>query len=65
MPDRYFITVYILNDNGIIDKNVVDHIEHAGTLDIEISNYYESDRGIDKWWGVMFLPCEWDLKGLK
>jgi hypothetical protein len=64
MLDRYYITVYILHDNGIINNNVVDSIEHAGTMDVEVSNYYRSDRGIDKWWGIMFLPCKWDFKGI-
>jgi hypothetical protein len=65
MPDRYYITVYILHDNGIINNNCLDSIEHAGTLDVEISNYYQSDRGIDKWWGVMFIPCKWNFDGMK
>ena len=64
MPDRYYITLYILHDNGIINNNIVDDIEHAGTLDVEVSNYYQSDRGIDKWWGIMFLPCKWNLEGM-
>ena len=62
MPDRYFITAYILNDNGIINNYIVDDVEHAATLDVEVSNYYNSEKGIDKWWGVMFLPCEWKLE---
>lgn len=65
MPDRYYITVYILHDNGIINNNCVDSIEHAGTIDVEVSNYYQSDRGIDKWWGIMFLPCKWNFDGMK
>ena len=64
MPDRYYITAYILRDNWIVNENDIDTIEHAGTLDIEVSNYYKSDRGIDKWWGIVFLPCVWDIKGL-
>jgi lipopolysaccharide transport system ATP-binding protein len=64
MPDRYYITIYILVESGKIDKNLVDGIEHAATLDVEVSNYYNSDRGIDKWWGVLFLPCEWNLNGM-
>lgn len=62
MPDRYFITAYILNDNGIINNYIVDDVEHAATLDVEVSNYYNSEKGIDKWWGVLFLPCEWKLE---
>jgi len=64
MPGRYYITLYILNNNGIVDNNEIDHIEQAGTLDVEVSNYYESGRGIDKWWGIMFLPCKWNFNGL-
>jgi lipopolysaccharide transport system ATP-binding protein len=64
MPDRYFITASILHDNGIVNNHCVDSIEHAGTLDVEISDYYHSAKGIDKWWGVMFLPCRWNLAGM-
>ncbi len=64
MPDRYYITIYILQDDGNIENHIVDSIEHAGTFDVEVSNYYQSNRGIDKWWGIMFLPCKWNLEGM-
>jgi lipopolysaccharide transport system ATP-binding protein len=64
MPNRYYVTVYILNKNGNVNSNVIDSIEHAGTLDVDISNYYGSDRGIDKWWGIMFIPCRWNFEGM-
>jgi lipopolysaccharide transport system ATP-binding protein len=66
MPDRYYISVYINKNTGFINSDPVciDAVEHAATLDVEVSNYYHSDRGIDKWWGVIFLPCKWNLEGM-
>jgi hypothetical protein len=66
MPDRYFVTIYILSNGIIVDNNpkCYDSIDGCATLNVETSDLYKSGRGIDKWWGVMFLPCEWDFEGL-
>jgi hypothetical protein len=66
MPDRYYIDIYINSDHKIInDKSFLyDHLKYCATLDVEVSDLYNSGKVIDKWWGIIFLPCKWDFKGL-
>jgi lipopolysaccharide transport system ATP-binding protein len=66
MPDRYYLTLYI-NTRDTPDKNALTHdsLHRCAAIDVEAYDYYRSGRkGIDKFWGIMFLPCRWDFDGL-
>jgi lipopolysaccharide transport system ATP-binding protein len=65
MPDRYYLTLSIFNENEVITSNALsyDKLERCAVLDVEGSNYYNTGKGIDKWWGVMFLPNKWNFEG--
>jgi lipopolysaccharide transport system ATP-binding protein len=60
MPGRYFLSLWLWSPRGIHDS-----VEHCTVLDVEPSNYYKSGRGIDSRYGLIFLPCRWDLSGLQ
>jgi hypothetical protein len=65
-PDRYYITVYVINSKDLVDNKVTcyDSIERCAVMDVDVSDYYGSGKGIDKFWGVMFLPCKWSFSGM-
>ena len=65
-PDRYYITVYVINSADAVDDKVIcyDSIERCAVMDVDTYDYYGSGKGIDKFWGVMFLPCKWSFDGL-
>jgi len=60
MPGRYFLSLWLTSPDGTRH----DVLEHVAALDIESSNYYKSGRGIDSRFGIIALPCRWDLSGL-
>lgn len=66
MPDRYYLNLWINSTNVIITETDTTHdgLERCTALDVEGSDYYRSGKGIDKWWGVMFIPCKWNLEGM-
>lgn len=57
MPDRYYISLW-LESMGPISYDLLDR---CATFDVEVSNFYQSGRGIHKRSGVIFLPCKWRL----
>jgi len=58
MPDRYYLSLWLHNDASII----YDALEHSVTLDVEVSDFYKSGKGITNRNGIMFLPftCKFD-----
>jgi len=66
MPDRYYISVFILthNDKNSETKMVIDAVEHAATLDVDLLPNYIADKQFNKFWGIVFLPCQWNFKGM-
>ncbi len=60
MPASYSLSLWLHNGGSII----YDALEHCVTLNVEVSDYYGSGKGIDSRNGVMFLPIKWDLDGL-
>lgn len=59
MPGRYFLSLWLSSPGGIS----YDVLEQCAALDVETSNYYKSGRGIDGRFGLVVLPCRWDLAG--
>jgi len=64
MPDRYYITLWINNYGGYKENKEIlyDEIESCAMLDVEYFDYYHTGRGIDKVWGVIFMPCKWNYE---
>ena len=60
MPDRYFLSLWLHNDGGII----YDNLEYGVAMDVEVSDFYGSGKGITKNNGIVFLPFKWHLEGL-
>jgi hypothetical protein len=60
MPGRYFLSLWLSSPGGA----VYDVLEQCAALDVETSNYYKSGRGIDSRFGLLVLPCRWDLSGM-
>jgi lipopolysaccharide transport system ATP-binding protein len=61
MPGRYFLSLWLTSPDGTLH----DVLEHVTALDVEPSNYYKSGRGIDGRFGVIALPCRWDVAGMQ
>jgi homopolymeric O-antigen transport system ATP-binding protein len=61
MPARYYLSLWLESLVGAspIDFDVLDH---CVPLDVEPSDAYGSGRGIDSYFGVIFLPCKWTLQ---
>jgi homopolymeric O-antigen transport system ATP-binding protein len=58
MPGRYYLTLRA-ESVGPIHYDVLDR---CLALNVEASNYYQSGRGINSRFGLVFLPCQWELK---
>ena len=61
MPGRYFMSLWLTSPDGTRH----DVLEHVRAMDVEPSNYYRSGRGIDSRFGLVVLPCSWDLSGIE
>jgi lipopolysaccharide transport system ATP-binding protein len=61
MPGRYFMSLWLTSPDG----TRYDVLEHVAALDVEPSNYYKSGRGIDSRFGIVVLPCTWDISGVE
>jgi lipopolysaccharide transport system ATP-binding protein len=62
MPGRYLVSLWIEG----IGPVWYDVLEHCASFDVEASNYYNSGRGIESRFGLIFLPgCwSWDATGI-
>ncbi len=60
MPGRYRLSFWLHNDSSVI----YDALEHCAVLDVEVSDFYKSGKGITNRNGIMFLPFKWDLEGM-
>lgn len=61
MPGRYFLSLWLSSPDGTRH----DVLEQVAAIDVEPSNYYRSGRGIDSRFGLLVLPCRWDLSGVE
>jgi hypothetical protein len=55
MPARYYVSLWI-RSIGPIHYDVVENFLE---FNVEPSNYFDSGRGIDKRFGLVFFPCRW------
>jgi lipopolysaccharide transport system ATP-binding protein len=58
MPGRYSVTLFL----GAVGPLFQDLLDHCGILEIEASDFYNSGKGIEGRFGVMFLPFHWERK---
>jgi lipopolysaccharide transport system ATP-binding protein len=61
MPGQYSISLWLTRS---VDVNY-DIVENCAVLEVEGSDFYGTGRGIDRHYGIMFLPCTWSLNGQK
>ena len=61
MPSRYHLSLWATTQYG----KAYDGLENCLTLDVEVSDYYKSGKGIDRRYGIIFLPCRWNMNGLR
>jgi hypothetical protein len=61
MPGRYFLSLWLSSPGGVS----YDVLEQCAALDVEASNYYKSGRGVDGRFGLLVLPCRWDVAGME
>ncbi len=60
LPARYYLSLWLTGTGNII----YDGLEHCARLDVEVSDMYQSGRGIDGRYGIVFFPQRWNLEGL-
>ncbi|MCI0424114.1 MAG: Wzt carbohydrate-binding domain-containing protein [Acidobacteria bacterium] len=54
MPGRYNLSLFLCDAERLHDL-----LQHCVVMDVEASNFYNSGRGIDPKFGLIFLPCRW------
>ena len=55
-PARYYIKIWIKGPETTLIHDVIDDWP---ALDVEVSNYFGSGRGLHSSQGIIFLPCQW------
>jgi len=55
LPGRYYISLWLSG----AERVSYDRLEHCATFDVEASDFYKSGKGIDRRFGIIFLPCNW------
>lgn len=54
MPGRYFLSLWLGPNH-----NFYDGLQNCIIMDVEPFDFYNTGKGIDKRWGMIFLPCRW------
>jgi hypothetical protein len=61
MPGRYPISVALAG----VWPSYYDRLDHCAVLEVEPSNFYKTGKGIERRFGIIFLPCRWKLNVLQ
>jgi hypothetical protein len=61
MPARYYLTLRLMGAGQVR----YDMLEHCIALDVETSDVYNSGKGLDSRWGLVFLPGRWKFDGVR
>lgn len=77
LPDRYYLNIWVNTCDVLIMENdtIHDGLDRCAAIDVEMPDSHHlhqriedcggvSKKGLDKWWGVMFIPCKWDFAGM-
>ena len=57
LPGRYYLSLWL----KIQGPTYFDVLEHCLQFDVESSDFYGSGKGISRYFGLVFLPCQWRL----
>jgi lipopolysaccharide transport system ATP-binding protein len=57
LPGRYYLSLWL----KIQGPTYFDILEHCLQFDVETSDFYGSGRGVHRYFGIVFLPCDWRL----
>jgi lipopolysaccharide transport system ATP-binding protein len=57
MPGRYYVSLWLESVGGLR----YDLLNRCAAMDVETSDYYNSGRGIEGQFGLVFFPCRWTL----
>ena len=62
LPGRYYLSLWLKStvSSGPIFYDILDHCMQ---FEVEVSDFYGTGKGIDRYFGIVFLPCQWDLPG--
>ena len=59
---RYLISMWATGPNHYSSADhCYDVVEHGAELNIEVSDFYKSGKGVHRGFGIVVLPCEWRL----
>jgi lipopolysaccharide transport system ATP-binding protein len=60
LPGRYYLTLWL---KSVVASGPIryDVLEHCVQLQVEESDFYGTGKGIEKYFGIVFLPCTWSL----
>jgi lipopolysaccharide transport system ATP-binding protein len=61
MPSRYYISLWIMAVGNV----KYDILDHCVALDVETSDVYDTGRGLDPRYGVVFVPGQWSYDGFE
>jgi homopolymeric O-antigen transport system ATP-binding protein len=58
-PGRYSISLCATDG-----RTQHDMLDHCASLNVDVSDYYGTGRGIDRFFGLVIVPCTWNLLDL-
>jgi lipopolysaccharide transport system ATP-binding protein len=56
-PGRYYLSLWL----KVQGPTFFDVLEHCLQFDVEASDYYGCGRGINRYFGTVFMPCRWNV----
>ena len=61
LPGRYYLSLWL---KSVVDSGPIryDVLEHCMQLQVEESDFYGTGKGIEKYFGIVFLPCRWNVR---
>ena len=60
LPGRFYFTLWLKTQGPVY----YDVLEQCVRIDVEASDFYGSGKGMERHFGVVFLPCKWQLNVL-
>jgi lipopolysaccharide transport system ATP-binding protein len=58
LPGRYSLSLWLKVQGPVF----YDVLEHCLQFDVEESNFYGSGKGISRYFGIVFMPCSWNVR---
>ena len=57
MPGRYYLSLWVKT----VGPTYYDILEHCLQFEVEPSDYYGTGKGMQRYYGIIFLPRQWRL----